>query len=484
MATVHLGRLLGPVGFARTVAIKRLHPQYAKDPDFVSMFVDEARLAARIRHPNVVATLDVVVLDGELFLVMDYVQGETLARLLRLQRERREQTPARIAIAVITQVLAGLHAAHEARNERAEPLGLVHRDMSPQNVMVGVDGVARVLDFGIAKAEGRVQTTREGQLKGKLSYVAPEQLKGDPVDRRTDVYATAVTLWEVLTGRRLFKAESEWQLVNMVMEAEVPAPSEYALAVPQELDAIVLRGLSRDPSDRYSSAFEMALALERVMPLASAREVGEWVQSIGGLALQQRAALVSEIESDSALTNVVSVQELRGSIGRIPTPMPSTVTATMPRVPSIPPETGFHALRTVPPVAPNRSNKWPVALLLALIGGGVAGYAILTMGTGTPPIAPALTGVVTVPTEHPAIPPPPTLSLDEQPSAIASARTSANLPPRSGNAAPPSSIPHAQQPIAPATAPPTASAHAPPPDCSPPYTIDKDGIRHPKSECL
>ena len=487
MATVHLGRLLGPVGFARTVAIKRLHPQYAKDPDFVSMFVDEARLAARIRHPNVVSTLDVVVLDGELFLVMDYVQGETLARLLRLQRERREQTPSRIAIAVITQVLAGLHAAHEARNERAEPLGLVHRDMSPQNVMVGVDGVARVLDFGIAKAEGRVQTTREGQLKGKLSYVAPEQLKGDPVDRRTDVYASSVTLWEVLTGRRLFKAESEWQLVNMVMEAEISPPSAYAPMVPPELDAIVLRGLSRDPNDRYSSAFEMALALERVMPLASAREVGEWVESIGGHALQRRAALVSEIETDCALTNVVSVQDLRGSISGIPTPMPSAVT-TMSRVPSIPPETGFHALRTVPPVAPNRSNKWPLALLLALVGGGVAGYAIVTMGVGSQPQTPP-TGAIAVPTERAAVPQPvlPTLSLDEPPSASPSTHVSPAPARVTAVSSPATSVVHpAPPPAVTASAPPAPSARTtpPPPDCSPPYTIDKDGIRHPKSECL
>ena len=498
MATVHLGRLLGPVGFARTVAIKRLHPQYAKDPDFVSMFVDEARLAARIRHPNVVATLDVVVLDGELFLVMDYVQGETLARLLRLQRERREQTPVRVAIAVITQVLAGLHAAHEARNERAEPLGLVHRDMSPQNVIVGVDGVARVLDFGIAKAEGRVQTTREGQLKGKLSYVAPEQLKGDPVDRRTDVYATAVTLWEVLTGRRLFKAESEWQLVSLVMEVEVLPPSAYAPLVPPELDAIVLRGLSRDPNERYNSAFEMALALERVMPLASAREVGEWVDNIGGHTLQRRADLVAEIETDSALTNVVSVQELRGSISALPTPLPGAVTgaitsATLSRVSSIPPETGFHALRTLPPSSATRGKTWPLAVL-ALIGGSLAVYAIVTMGAQSPPPTGAVASPTdAVPTKPAAQHPPaaPTPLLDEPP-VVPAVHTDSAAPPIRANVNSPSSS-HSTTPTSPGApsvstrpvqAPVASVRNAPPPDCSPPYTIDEDGIRHPKAECL
>src|SRR6516225_8996456 len=161
MATVHLGRLIGEVGFSRTVAIKRLHPQYAADPEFVSMFLDEARLAARIRHPNVVPTLDVVATKGELFLVMDYVPGESLARLSRVCREQRRPIPHRITSAVMAGALHGLHAAHEAKSERGAPLGIVHRDVSPQNVLVGADGVPRVLDFGVAKAAGRMQETRE-----------------------------------------------------------------------------------------------------------------------------------------------------------------------------------------------------------------------------------------------------------------------------------------------------------------------------------
>jgi serine/threonine protein kinase len=187
MATVHLGRLLGPVGFSRTVAIKRLHAQFASDPEFVSMFLDEARLAARIRHPNVVPTLDVVATGGELFLVMEYVPGESIARLARALREQKQTLPTRILSAVMAGVLHGLHAAHEAKDERGHPLGIVHRDMSPQNVLVGTDGVARVLDFGVAKAAGRMQTTREGQIKGKLSYMPPEQLRGANVANPTSM---------------------------------------------------------------------------------------------------------------------------------------------------------------------------------------------------------------------------------------------------------------------------------------------------------
>src|SRR5689334_18826919 len=159
MATVHLGRLLGPVGFSRTVAIKRLHSQFASDPTFVSMFVDEARLAARIRHPNVVPTLDVATLGGELLLVMEYVPGESLSGLMRTVFEAGERIPPPVTAAIVCGVLEGLHAAHEARTEDGEPLDIVHRDVSPSNVLVGTDGIARVLDFGIAKAAFRVQTT-------------------------------------------------------------------------------------------------------------------------------------------------------------------------------------------------------------------------------------------------------------------------------------------------------------------------------------
>src|SRR5690349_8197951 len=152
MATVHFGRLLGPVGFSRTVAIKRLHPEFAKDPEFVAMFLDEARLAARIQHPNVVATLAVVAMAEELFLVMDYVRGESFSRVLRTARRKGLELPEGFIGSVVAGMLHGLHAAHEATDERGEPLQVVHRDVSPQNVLVGVDGVPRVLDFGVAKA--------------------------------------------------------------------------------------------------------------------------------------------------------------------------------------------------------------------------------------------------------------------------------------------------------------------------------------------
>jgi serine/threonine protein kinase len=298
MATVHVGRLAGPVGFSRTVAIKRLHPHLARDPEFVAMFMDEARLAARIRHPNVVSIIDVVAEQGELLLVMDYIQGESVSRLLKAARLAGGRVEPRIAVKIMTEVLAGLHAAHEVRSERGAPLGIVHRDVSPQNMLVGVDGVAHLIDFGVAKAAGRIQTTREGQLKGKLAYMAPEQIRGGTVDRRTDIYAAATVLWEILVGRRLFKGD-EAGLMFAVLTENVPAPSKCAPDVGAKLDAVVMKALSRDPAERFATAIEMADALEAAMLPCSSREVSLWMQELAAQAIQERAALVAEVESMS-----------------------------------------------------------------------------------------------------------------------------------------------------------------------------------------
>ncbi len=296
MATVYLGRLLGPVGFSRTVAIKRLHQQFAKDPEFTIGFLDEARLAARIRHPNVVPTLDVVALEGELFLVMEYVHGESLAQLALLAHEKHEPVPVSISIAIMSSVLHGLHAAHEARNERGDLLGLVHRDVSPQNILVGADGVPRLLDFGVAKAVGRVQNSRDDKLKGKLAYMAPEQVMARPVSRQSDVFAAAVVLWELLTGRRLFRGQNEAETIYKVLQAPIEPPSKYAPSVSPALDDAVMRGLERAPEARYASARDMAFALERVVTMLSPHAVAEWVDRVAGEALARRARQLAEVE--------------------------------------------------------------------------------------------------------------------------------------------------------------------------------------------
>ena len=305
MATVHLGRLLGPAGFTKTVAIKRLHAQYAKEPEFVSMFLDEARLVGRIQHPNVVSTLDVVQLQGEVYVIMDYVEGEALSRLLKACAERNDSVDPKIAAAIVGAALQGLHAAHEANDERGRPLGIVHRDVSPQNVLVGSDGIARVLDFGVAKARGRLQSSREGQLKGKLSYMAPEQVHGKEIDRRTDIFAASVMLWEVLTGKRLVAGDNEAAIIANVMKGGFPPPSQSAPWVAPALDAIVMRGLEADPARRFPTAREMAIELDRAVDgAASAYGVGEWVERLAGDALKLRATRVREMESSSAVRQI------------------------------------------------------------------------------------------------------------------------------------------------------------------------------------
>lgn len=300
MATVRFGRLIGEGGFSRTVAVKCLHAHFAKDEEFAAMFLDEARLAARIQHLNVVGTVDVVAREGELYLVMDYVHGESLSKLVRESRRRRTRIPVKIVSAIIIGALEGLHAAHIAKSELGVPLGIVHRDVSPQNVMVGVDGIARVLDFGIAKAAGRLQTTRDGQIKGKLAYIAPEQLKAEDVDRRTDIYSTSVMLWEALTGKRLFKADDEVGLFGMVLQGATLPPSALVPDLPKVLDEVTMRGLARDPADRYDTARDMAVALEQAVGYASAREVGAWVENLASETLAVRAEKIAELESISS----------------------------------------------------------------------------------------------------------------------------------------------------------------------------------------
>ncbi len=300
MATVHLGKARGAFGFSSTVAIKRLFPQMAKDPDFVAMFLDEARLASRVRHPNVVTVLDVLSEGGELCLVMEYVEGESLSVLSRTLREAKKPIPIAIAVAVTSSILHGLHAAHQATDQLGVPLGLVHRDVSPQNVIVGVDGVARLIDFGIAKAAGRSSVSRDGQLKGKIPYMAPEQIQGGVINHRTDIYGAAVILWELLSGERLFDGETQGIILGRVLDDIVHAPSEYNSLVSPELDALTLRGLSRDSARRFESARAFALELEALVRPAMPAEVSEWVVTNARASLALRSEKLARMERQAS----------------------------------------------------------------------------------------------------------------------------------------------------------------------------------------
>jgi len=298
MASVHLGTLDGPHGFQRAVAIKRPHSFVYEDPALVRMLIDEARIASKISHPNVVATLDVVAGEDDLMLVMDYVHGVTLAHLVEAHKGPVDPP---LAVAVIVGVLHGLHAAHEARGSSGEPLGIVHRDVSPQNILVGADGVARLADFGVAKAAGRLHTTQEGRVKGKVAYMAPEQLRAGEVDRRTDIYAASVVLWELLAGKPLFRATTPQDTLERALVGCLHAPSRHA-DVPEELDAIVTRGLEQGAEKRFATAREMATALERAITPSSVADVSDWVE---GLAKDELVARAAEVASVTTMTDAV-----------------------------------------------------------------------------------------------------------------------------------------------------------------------------------
>ena len=296
MATVHIGRRVGAAGFARLVAIKRLHPHLAAEREVLHAFLDEARIAARVTHPNVVSIHDVVLDGDEVLLVMEYVPGRSLSLLGAAERKEGRRVPPAVAGAIALDLLRGLQAAHDARDERGRPLGVIHRDVSPHNVLVGTDGIARVLEFGIAKALGRLQTTATGAVKGKLAYMAPERLVGDPVTVSVDIYAAAMVVWEMLAGARYFDGPSDETMIPRVL-TEAHRPLEGA-----ELEAaskVLERAMQRTPADRHASASDLASALQTTLPIAAPEEVAAWVRAVACKELEAFAEAIEEIEQSS-----------------------------------------------------------------------------------------------------------------------------------------------------------------------------------------
>ena len=308
MATVRLGQLEGPGGFRKLVAIKQLNAELGAEPGLSLMLAQEARLNSAISHPNVVSIFDVLEQDDELMLVMDYVNGETLAQLLRQARKHGAEVPVSIVRRMLNDVLHGLHAAHTATSVDGVPLGVVHRDVSPQNIMIGVDGIARVLDFGVAKVALGASYTAPGQVKGKLAYMAPEQVREQPVDARTDVFAAGVVLWEALSGRRLFVGGSASQVISGLLSKPIATLSEQRGEVGPELDRLLQIALARSPAARFASARDFADALEATGPLASRAEVSAWVQRMASTALEQRGRLCSELGAGTVRVQVAQVR--------------------------------------------------------------------------------------------------------------------------------------------------------------------------------
>lgn len=298
MAEIYLARAAAIEGFEKLVVLKRILPQYAENAAFIRMFLAEARLAATLHHPNVVQVYDIGEDEGAYFFAMEYVQGVDLRQLVGSTRAAERELPLQHALQVIVGVCAGLHYAHEKKDSSGAPLGIVHRDVSPSNVLVTFDGGVKVVDFGVAKV-ANVSTTA-GTLKGKIPYMSPEQCRTAPVDRRSDVFSIGTVLWELTCGRRLFRAENELALLGVVARGEVTPPSQVRPDYPPSLEAIVLRALAVDAEQRYQSAQELQLALEdfaheQRLPLSDAR-LQRFVREVCRDSLAKTEAIMAALE--------------------------------------------------------------------------------------------------------------------------------------------------------------------------------------------
>ena len=480
MAAVHLGFLLGSGGFSRFVAIKRMHPELAREASLVARFEQEVLLGARIQHPNVVQALDVVSRHDELLLVMEFIHGETLAGLFEAAARGRAGLPIDVALNIVTSALHGLHAAHEARDENDVPLALVHRDVSPQNVLVGSDGYARVLDFGIAKTLTQAIKTDIGTLAGKLPYMAPEQLCERPLDRRTDVFAAGVVLWEALVGRRLFGAThpDAPATIREVLERAIVPPSRLRSGIPKSVDVAVLRALNREPKERFSSAREFALALEATGLSCGQTTVAEclrelcgerlaWLEEQQEIATQSLArarrspasepALESKADWSAQATDVMANPETwnePGTLGRMRAMRPWAIIASAFALLVLAGATAWLALPSRP--SPPRATT-PVATQ----------QAPAEMLFSAPP----------APREPAAEVGPAKVGAPTRAAPAASVRSDVHA------AAPAPSARPAQQPAAPRTGAKSVvkGSNA---SCVPPTYVDARGIRHFKEHCL
>jgi serine/threonine-protein kinase len=426
MATLFLGRRTGASGFSKPVAIKVVHAHLADDPSFVEMFVDEALLCARIQHPNVVHVEELRESNGTHLLVMEYVAGCSLGQLLRALAKRQRRMTPELAVHVAIHVLDGLHAAHELKNEQGAPMEVVHRDVSPDNVLLAWQGHVKLIDFGVAKAMSRRTQTSGSMLKGKIRYMSPEQAFGRAVDRRTDVYALAIVLWECLTMRRLFSGSgADLELLEQVRNPTIVPPSQLVPDLPPALDAILLKALAREANDRYASAREMRRALADAMPRAASldgSDLAELLRAVMADEIEaQRAKLASDAEAldvpvvvdgaeaDEPLrTMTISMAGLSSPSGLI-----SAESSATSGTAQLPPASSASSTSIASPMAapPTRETSRSSGLLYALGGGllvALAGGVTIALTSGSAPeptatpLAPPVVEIVGAPPSEPS----------------------------------------------------------------------------------
>ncbi|MBJ6764203.1 protein kinase [Myxococcaceae bacterium JPH2] len=414
MAQIYLARQQGPEGFEKLLVLKRILPHLTENAEFVRMFLDEARIAARLNHPNVVQIFNLGAEADTYFIAMEYIHGADVRRVWKQSEAVGQPLPVPLACRILIEACAGLDYAHKKADAAGRPLGIVHRDVSPQNILVTFEGGVKVVDFGIAKAADQATVTRSGVLKGKYSYMSPEQAAGMRVDCRSDVFALGVVLYELLTGARLFKRPSDLQTLAAVAECQVAVPSQVAPRVPQSLDAIVLKALAKEPEARFQEALHLQLALEDWLSQnrlpSSTAHLGAFMKEAFAerLAEESRAGefLVEDSESapSSARADSASPARRTGLKPSLPpntgrseseptaTLRPRTAHANRPSRPELrrdepeaePPRASTGTRRAVDPITPARASRMVPAQRLE--GEGLPAAEARPSRPGMPPV--------------------------------------------------------------------------------------------------
>jgi serine/threonine protein kinase len=382
MAELLLARLVGVGGFAKVVAIKRMLPHLSEDPGFVDMFLNEGRIAARMSHPNVCQVYELGEVDGQLYLAMEYLEGLSWEDLTPLF-PRGHGFELRITAGVLGQACDGLHYAHSLTDADGQPTPIVHRDVSPQNLFVTTEGICKVLDFGVSKVLTEGPRTRTGMIKGKLPYMAPEQIRGEAVDPRADVFSAGVVLWEALTGERLFVRDSDYQIWKAVTEEEIPLVTAKVRGLPPAIDGVVMRALARDPERRYPTIRALAQDLRQVAnalggPL-DPPEIAEAIRSMAAVALAERAKKVNAALGSGPRSSAPRLEDARAEP---PDPAVTDPGTTQQEIPQTEAEISMvlrdESIAIARRPEPRRGRRWPLAMVLGLLVlvGGVTVWAV------------------------------------------------------------------------------------------------------------
>ncbi len=382
MGEIFLARLQGEGGFEKLVVVKRLLPELVADPQFVAMFLNEARIAAKLSHGNICDVYELGQEDGQYYIAMQYLQGVPFSRVAQEETSADSTAHLRLLSGLVQQACEGLHHAHELEDIDGNPLGLVHRDVSPSNLFVTADGILKVLDFGIAKAQGTPSQTSKGSIRGKVPYMSPEQIRGEPLDRRSDIYSLGVVLYEALTRRRLFRRESPFLVAKAILEETPPPANQVVPAVPAALSAVVRRAMSRDRRQRYATSRALGAAIGEACAelggVLTTAEIGDRVREVFASSLdEQRDRYRRAVKGDSAAPTGVGDEP--GLFGRqtasfSPAPGP----AVAPTGPTVADSPAAARAAPEPPPEPRRSG----ALLTAGIAAALIAAAALAFTFG------------------------------------------------------------------------------------------------------